>query len=145
MSSLLPSAVLVILFCILLIPLLNCLFSTSRGYEIGMLRMLGMSKGKAWRKLLLENIIFLVASFVATLIITLIINNRFTMLLLSIDTEIMGAISASFVDMSVSFLFNWHVPLYVFGVAFTLTFITAGLCNTLILYNAPLKIMRNYK
>jgi hypothetical protein len=145
MSSLIPAAMLIILLCVLILPFLQYLFSIGRGYEIGILRALGMSKVRAWFKLFLENVIILAASLAMTQIIALIFHKLFTLSLLSIDTEMMDTMTETFADISESFSFNWNASLYALGSAVVITFITAGLCNILISSNAPLKLIRNYK
>lgn len=142
-SSLIPVAALLILLCALVLPFLQYLFSIGRGYEIGILRALGMSKGRAWLKLLIENILLSIAALATTLTIATTTHKRFSVSLLAIDNDAMDLMTETFGDIFISF--NWQAVYFVFGLVIVITVISAGLSNILISNNAPLKLIRNYK
>jgi len=144
-SSLIFVAVLLILLCALILPFLQYLFSIGRGYEIGVLRALGMSKGRAWLKLFIENILLSIAALITTQIITLLIHKRFSLSLLAIDSEAKDVMIKAFGDISELITFNWSATYFAFGLVIIITIITAGLSNILISNNAPLKLIRNFK
>jgi len=148
MSSLIPLALLLILLCIFVIPFTQYLFSQSRGYEIGILRALGMSKGRAWLKLFSENLTLVIAALFFAQGITLFVSKGLALSLLTIDNEAEQAMISAFSNLpsfTGVFGFNWTVSLFMLCLAFVLTLITAGLSNTLVSSNAPLKLIRNYK
>jgi hypothetical protein len=145
MSSLIPTAMLIILLCIVVLPFLQYLFSIGRCHEIGILRALGLSRAGAWRRLLIENIVVLSASLAATTLIVLFSYKRFALSLLSIDEIMLETLKEVFADINVPFSFNRSASLYTLGLAIVITIITAGLSNILISGNSPLKLIRRFK
>jgi len=143
MSSLTPTAMLIILLCVLVLPLLQYLFSIGRCYEIGILRALGLSRGRAWLKLFIENTVVLSAALAATALIVLFSYKRFALSLLSIDEKMLETFV--FANINAPFSFNWSASQYTLGLAAVISIITAGLSNILISRNAPLKLIRSYK
>jgi predicted lysophospholipase L1 biosynthesis ABC-type transport system permease subunit len=66
-SSLFLMIVLLTLLCMLLIPVVIYLHSTGRGYDAGILRILGMGKAKTWITLVAENIFLSSVVFIVVL------------------------------------------------------------------------------
>lgn len=145
MSSLMPVAALLILLCALVLPFLQYLFSVGRGYEIGILRALGMSKGRAWIKLFIENILLSIAALILTLIISLLTHKQFSFSLLAIDSKAKDIMIETFGDINDLLTFNWSAIYYAFGLMAIIMIITAGLSNILVSNNAPLKLIRDFK
>jgi len=144
MSSLFAMAVLVILLCILVLPFLQYILSLGRGYEIGVLRALGMGKGRAWVRLLIENILLMSSALILSLCATLIFHKHFAFSLLSIDTETEQILTETFSTDNM-FGFAWKAYLYALCAAGVVTLISSALSNVLISNSAPLKLIQKHK
>ncbi len=145
MSSLIPIVALTILLCVMVLPFLQYLFSIGRGYEIGVLRALGMSKGKSWRKLFLENTILIVFAIAVTQVIVLLLHEQFALTMLSIDADMTAKMNDAFTEISETLSYHRYSSLFAFGAAAMIILVTAGFCSILISGNAPLKLIREYK
>jgi len=142
MLSLLLIAALIIFLCVVVLPFLQYLFSLGRGYEIGVLRALGLSRGKAWFRLFLENILLIVAAFVLSICVSLATHKQFAFSLLSISTETEQLLIETFGNI---FHFHWLSVLYTLYTAAIVTLISSMLSNILISNTAPLKIIQRHK
>ena len=136
-----PAALLVFLSTILL-PFVQYLLSLGRGYEIGVLRALGMGKVYAWVRLLIENILLLISAFVLSCGAAIVIHKHFAFLLLSIDNDTETILYTQFGDI---FDLNHRAVLITLCAAAVMTLISSMLCNILISKSAPLKLLRDYK
>jgi len=153
MSSLMLAAVLLMLLCVLILPFLQYLFSIGRGYETGILRALGMGKGRAWTELFTENLLLAFAALFISQCAALTFHMPFALSLLAVDAEARDMMSEAFeafgntgsVEYIGIFSYNWEAALFSFTLAAIITAITAGFCNMIISSNAPLKLIRNYK
>jgi len=152
MSSSMVSAALIMFLCVLVLPFLQYLFSMGRGYETGILRALGMSKGRAWRWLFLENVILTLAALLATQCIALLCHKKFAFLLLGIDGEMEMEMKIEMVEAfhgmaGVERGFGYHPDsaLFSLGLAVAVTLATAGFCNILVSNNTPLKLIRDHR
>ncbi|MDR2598827.1 MAG: FtsX-like permease family protein [Oscillospiraceae bacterium] len=143
--SLIPSATLLILLCTIILPFVQYLFSISRGTEMGILRALGMSKIRAFIKLFSENVLIIAASFVIANIFALFLHKYFSMTLLlpSGDEEL--DLSAAIAEINNLFAYKIDAVLVTLYFALAITTISAILCNALMLKNAPLRLLREYK
>jgi len=133
-DSLTLPALLLVFLSILVPPYIQYLINVGRSHEIGALRASGMSKGRVWLKLFLENIVLISASLAVTQIIVLFLHKRLALALLPIDVYLIEQINSNevFSDVSNLFSYNWQVSLYTFVIAVIMTLITAGLCYMLI-------------
>ncbi|MDR2532943.1 MAG: FtsX-like permease family protein [Oscillospiraceae bacterium] len=120
------------------------MLSLGRGYEIGVLRALGMGKGRAWVRLLIENILLMSSALVFSLCAMLIFHKHFAFSLLSIDAETEQILIETFSTDNM-FRFNWQAFLYTLWAAFTVTLISSALSNVLISNSAPLKLIQKHK
>lgn len=144
MSSLLSKAVLLSLLCLSVLPFLQYLLSFGHGYEIGVLRALGMGKGRVWVRLFFENILLMVAAIIITLLITLVTYKYFAFSILVIDFETEQILMETF---GTNDIFRLTPPaiLYALIAAGTVTLISSVLSNILIANSEPLLLIRKYK
>lgn len=146
-ASLLPMYNLILLFCVITLPFVNYIFCIGRGYEIGVLRALGLSKTGAWKRLITENIILVCVSLVITQCITIVLYKKFTRSLLAIDyiEESVFSITGDISGLNQNLGVDLRALIYLSVVAFVITVISTGLQGIIIAKNEPMKLIRNYK
>jgi ABC-type antimicrobial peptide transport system permease subunit len=143
-QSLFAISVVVIFLCVVLLPFLQYILSLGRGYEIGVLRTLGLSKGRAWLRLLLENILLIFAALLLSFCSTLVFYKNFAFSLLAIDSR-REQILLETLDLGNAFAFNWQMFVYTLYVALAVTLFSSALSNVLISNSAPLKLIQKFK
>jgi hypothetical protein len=143
MISLLGNAILFILLCILVLPFLQYLLSLGRGYEIGVLRTLGMGKRRVWMRLQIENLLLMASALVLAICAAIILNKPFAFSLLGIDVSAGKNLLEAFG--SDAFVLNPFAILLATIVAAIVTLISSALSNVLLSACKPLKLIRKYK
>jgi ABC-type antimicrobial peptide transport system permease subunit len=141
-SSLIASALLLLFLCVLILPFLQYILSLGRGYEIGVLRALGMSKGRAWARLLIENILLTSFALILSLGAAFAFHKPLALSLLGISAESEQVLLETFGDV---FGLNRQAVLYTFGAAVATTLISSAFSNVLISNSAPLKLIQKHK
>jgi len=137
-------ALLVIIMCVLILPFIQWLFSLTKGYEIGVLRALGLSRLKAWWKLFLENTLLTGLSCLISACIALLVYKPTTMMLLAFDEDAQSVIASVVYSDSV-------LNIRVYALIGTLilaigSLLVMSVFNAVIIAkNAPLKILREHK
>ncbi|MCL2253989.1 MAG: hypothetical protein FWC09_06030 [Lachnospiraceae bacterium] len=144
MTSLVAMVIMQIILSITILPFLQYLFSLSRGYEIGVMRALGLGKGKAWLRLLAENIILTSTALALSLGLTIIFYKSFAFSLLGIDNETKQILDAR-LDTENMYGLNSEALFYAFSTAIAVTLVSSALCNVLISNSAPLKLIQKHK
>jgi len=135
------SAIIIIFLCAVNLPFVQYLFAMGLGYEIGVMRALGMGKTRAWARMFLENVLLLAFAFILAGCVTLAIHRRFALTLLVIDGKTDLALFARLGLLG----FNWQTMYITLCLAVIMTLFTSMVCNALISNSAPLKLIRKSK
>ncbi|MCL1877879.1 MAG: FtsX-like permease family protein [Defluviitaleaceae bacterium] len=133
--------------CVFIILLIQYLFNVGRGYEIGVLRSLGLSRAGVWRQLFLEMVMLITASFMSSSII-LVWHERFSFALLGVDNEMENSMRELFYEslgISGFASLNSNVMLPMAGISVIFLLITAGVGCLFASSSEPLKMIREYK
>jgi len=140
MRSLITVSALIIIACIFIILLIQYLFNLGRGYEVGVLRLLGLSKKGVWLCSFLESTMLTCASFALSLSIIFIWHRRFSFALLGIDSEMEISMAELFCE---SLNFRGLLPMV--GLSATFLLLTAVISCLFASIKEPLRMMRDYK
>jgi len=148
MSSLIPIFALLILTSFLLLPLLQYIYSINRGYEIGVMRALGLSKIRAWLHLFTESALITGLALVISQIVVLAAHRWFAFALLGIDAELQTTFAEVFsgkLNFDKMFGFSGYAFFITTGLAVVILIIASGFLNITVSRNAPLKLICEYK
>jgi hypothetical protein len=144
-SSLFIAVLLTVLVCMIILPFIYRLFSLSRGYEIGILRALGLGKAKAWLLLSVENILQTAVALFMAMGLSLNIHTPFAFMLLSIndgmEAELLGIQGVP----EILYGFDGYSAFLVIILSAAMVCVVSAMNLGLINRNAPLKLIREYK
>jgi hypothetical protein len=145
LSSLYIAIMLLVLVCITLLPFVYRLFCLSRGYEMGVMRALGLSRARTWLRLSAENILLTGGALLTAYGAALWVHTPFAFLLLSVDDEMEAALTGIPGVSEALYAFNGNAALFALLLS-AVTILIASVINiSLINRNAPLKLIRDHK
>ncbi|MCL2285387.1 MAG: FtsX-like permease family protein [Firmicutes bacterium] len=144
-SSLVVYSAIFILFSILALPFLQYLSSISRGYEIGVMRALGLSKGRAMLQLMSETVLLIGAALVVSLGMGALLDKRAVFFMLDINSEKVRLLRDSLCNFDCLTGMSGTAVLITVGLALIMAITASVFCNGLIAGNEPLKLLKDYR
>lgn len=147
MASTITTIVMIVVLCVLTFPIITYIFSASRGYEIGVLRALGMSKRNSFKRLVCENVVLMCLSLFLSQSITMLTYKIFIYKLLPLTRmeELLSNFISNMNGFQKCLSVDFKVFLLVALIALIVTSISSVL-NLLVLSRSnPIKLIANYK
>jgi hypothetical protein len=132
----------------LILPFIQYLFIKKRGYEIGVTRALGITKTRAWLRLLVENALLSGAAIILVLTVLLVGNRRLMHFVIGLDNQMERLIIENLGEGVLVRGFGIFSALGIlpFVITAILTLFTTSLLMIRIINkNAPLKLIADHK
>jgi len=146
-SPFIPLIALIVVLSIITLPFVYYLFCVGRGYELGVLRALGLSKLGAWLHLVAENVTLVCMSLIVTFSVSAGIYSRFAHSMLSLNSieDSLYAITGETGEIAQNISINLYALVFILVFALVIIVISLLVQNIIIAKSEPLELIRAYK
>ena len=146
-SSLTPTIAITILLSVSTLPFVCYLFCIGRGYELGVFRVLGLNRAGVWLRLIIENIVFMLAAIIISLGIAAAFFRGYAYGMLSLyDIEAtLYNLTGNYYGIADNVGIGYRPIMATLILAGVITVISTALQGIVIVKNEPMKLIRNFK